>query len=391
MARVLFVTLPERGHIHPLIGPAAATRALGHEVAFYAPRDVSVQLARAGFDRCFAGDPRPPEASNRGEELAALVRDAPRLRAWIRALLLDTVDGEVPRLERVVRDFAPDVIAADPMAYAVPIVARRTRTPWAGLSSSLNPVVPDDFDSELLRTVRALADDRAALFARHGLPGARFTVCDALSERCNVVFATEELVGPAPAHVELVGSGLGDAPRGDEVAPLDGALDGRPIVYVSFGSQIFHQPRMFELAREALRGEGVQLVCSAGALAGALDARPDVVAVPYAPQLAILAKARVVITHGGANSIMEAHHFGVPPIVTAICNDQFHGARFVERAGTGRALDLSVASPEELRDAVRALLDEGPERAAMRRASAAYRSRGGARRAAELVVACASR
>lgn len=391
MARVLFVTLPERGHIHPLVGPAAAVRALGHEVAFYAPRDVSGQLRAAGFARAYAGDPRPPDESNRGAALAELVRDAPRLRAWIRALLLDTISGEVPRLEGAVRAFAPDVIAADPMAYAAPIVSARTKVPWAGLSSSLNPVVPPDFDSELIRTVRALAGERAAIFAAHGVEGARFSVCDALSGACNVVFATEELVGPPPEGVSLVGSGLPTSPRGDEVAPLDGALDGRPVVYMSLGSQIFHQPRMFDVVRRAVRGRDVQLVCSAGDLAAGLHAPPDVIAVPYAPQLSLLSRTRAMITHGGANSVMEATHFGVPLLVTPICNDQFHNARFVERAGAGRALDLGTASPEDVWDALEALLSDGPERARASRASAAYRARDGARRAAELVVSCASR
>jgi UDP:flavonoid glycosyltransferase YjiC (YdhE family) len=98
-----------------------------------------------------------------------------------------------------------------------------------------------------------------------------------------------------------------------------------------------------------------------------------------------------MITHGGANSVMEAMHFGVPLLVTPICNDQFHNARFVERARTGRALDLGTAGPEAVWDALAALLSDGAERAAANRASISYRERGGAKRAAELVLACASR
>src|SRR5438094_300701 len=55
--RVLFVTLPEKGHLHPLLGPARELERAGHEVAWYAPRDVSAELRRAGFERSFAGAP----------------------------------------------------------------------------------------------------------------------------------------------------------------------------------------------------------------------------------------------------------------------------------------------------------------------------------------------
>ena len=39
--KVLFVIVPEKGHIHPYVGPANHLQQRGHEIAFYAVRDVS--------------------------------------------------------------------------------------------------------------------------------------------------------------------------------------------------------------------------------------------------------------------------------------------------------------------------------------------------------------
>src|SRR4051812_46172024 len=157
MMRALFVIIGEKGHIHPFLGPAAELQARGVEVAFYAPVDVGRGLARAGFDRFFCGaDSLPdPPSQNRGAEFAALVADPARLRAWIKAVLLDVVPSQVERLTAVVRAERPQLLVIDPMMYAGAIVAGREGLPWAGLSTSLNPVVVgDDMPSALLETTR---------------------------------------------------------------------------------------------------------------------------------------------------------------------------------------------------------------------------------------------
>ncbi len=385
MSRVLFVVLSEKGHVHPFIGPAQELARRGHDVGFYAPFDLRGVLGRAGFTRVFAGsgDSPPPPDRNRGRAFAELVADRDRLRAWIRAMLVDTVPVEVERLGAVVRDFRPDVLVADPMAYAAPIVAARERVPWAGVSTSLNAVLPEAWTSELVETTRALP--RAELFASHGLQGARFRVSDCLSPYLNVAFTTRELVGDPPADVLLAGASLPLSARGDETEPLV-LDDGRPLVFMSLGSQIYHQPRMFQVVAEASRGQPWQLVLAMGELAGKLALPADVRQVAYASQLALLARARAMITHGGANSVMEALAYGVPLMVSPICNDQPHNARFVEQAGAGSTCDLAVADPAEVRASLRTLCADGPQRAVAGHIARSYRVAGGAPVVADAVL-----
>ncbi|HUB05378.1 MAG TPA: glycosyltransferase [Myxococcales bacterium] len=383
MARILFSVLAEKGHLHPFIGPAQELQARGHEVAFYAPCDVTSPLGRAGLTR-FLGDAAaaPPPDRNRGPAFAALVRDPPRLRRWIRELLLDTIPAEVDRLGASIARWRPDVIAADPMAYAVPIVSARAGVPWIGLSTSLNPVVPEDWDSELAETLRALR--REDVLAREGV-AARFRVADCLAERGTVVYSTPELVGAPPPGIVLAGASLPRGPRGDRG---QGAEAGElPLVYMSLGSQIYHQPRMFEVVLGALAELPVRGLLALGDLDGAFPLPARVRSVPYAAQLDVLREAAVFVTHGGANSLMEGLAFGVPLLVSPICNDQFHNARFVQRAGAGVVLDLDRARPREVRDCLERLLANGLERRAARRIGASYRKAGGAALAADVVLA----
>jgi MGT family glycosyltransferase len=388
--KVLFVIIPEKGHIHPYLGPAARLQERGHDVAFYAVHDVSAQLQRAGFSTFFPGSPdRPaPPDVNRGQQFAEKIHDAAWLRGWIKELLVDRVPPQVPVLRDVVRRYRPDVIAADPMVYQAAIVAHLENIPWAGLSSSLNPVVPDHFESELLATNAWLDGDRAALFANFGLR-ATFRVCDCLSPHLNIVFATEEFVGPAPEGVTLVGPSLPMRSRGDECAfPWDRLSQTRPIVYASFGSQIYYQPRLFRTLIEAVRGLDVQLVLSVSEMLDTphLNDLPDnVLAVRYTPQLELLPRVSAFVTHGGANSVMEALSFGVPLLIHPICNDQFHNARFVKESGVGLWTDLENRSTEQCWQELSALLAPGGFRHRAAAVQASYRARDGARKAAELI------
>lgn len=391
MTRVLFCVIPEKGHLNPYIGPAQALQELGIEVVFHAAADISAQLRAAGLDR-FVG-PRGAAATdeNRGATFAACVRDAAWLRRWIGGLLVDGVADAVEPLRAVLRAVRPDVVALDPMLYAAAIACELQGIPWAALSNSLNPLLTDDIDSELLRTVRALAPARQALFARFGL-SPRFSGCDLLSPRLTVAFATEALAGPR-AGVALVGPSLPRARRGDEPPFDDAQLDPtKPLVYMSLGSQIYHQPLLFRRVMAAVTDRPVQLLLSASELVDSPELGPlpaNVIAARYVPQLRILERAAAFVTHGGANSVMEAIARAVPLLVTPICNDQFHQARFIAAAGVGIGLDIASATAADVWRALTSLLADGPVRARMNALAATYR-RDGAAETARLISALAA-
>jgi zeaxanthin glucosyltransferase len=386
MKRILFTAIPEKGHLNPMIGPAVHLQERGHEVAFHAACDISPQLTRAGL-AAVPGRPPPPAAAdlNRGELFAQRVRDPVWLRGWIEELLIDAAEAQIEPMRAAIRAFRPDIVVTDPMLYAVAIAAHREGVPWMALSNSLNPVLDGEIASDLLDTVQWLAPNRAALFARHGM-SLRFSGCDMISPRLTVAFTTEEFIGRSVPGVHLVGPSLPPGPRGDETDfPWEQLCADRPLIYVSFGSQVYHQPKIFRLAIEASRGMNAQVLIVANRLhrSGLLGPLPDhVLTCDYAPQLAVLPKARAFITHGGANSVMEALRFGVPLLISPVCNDQFHQAHFIRRSGVGRVLDLDRATTDECRAALDALLHDPSIREALSRVG--YH-RDGAATAAELI------
>ncbi len=379
---IVFVLIPEKGHINPYIGPAQALAARGHAVTVLAPGDISPQLAAAGL----AFDPAliPPQAGERpthGAALVELIQDAPRLAAWIEQLLLTGIPEQVENVRAALRRLGAQVVVLDPLYYPAALAAHAEDLPWASVSNSLNPVIPDSLDSALLRTTRALAPRREAVFAAYACP-ARFRGCDVLSPYLNVAFTTEALCGPVEG-VELVGPSFPLHARGDE-APLRPLPADRPLVYASFGSQIYHWPEIFAKLRAAAAAIGAGLALAAGELAAEIPEDDWTRVYRYAPQLTILKTAAAFVTHGGANSFMEAAAAGVPMLLSPMCNDQFHQAHFLARAGNGIELDLRGAPVDAIAAALRRLLEDEPIRAAAARLALSYR-RDGARRVAELV------
>jgi MGT family glycosyltransferase len=393
MTRVLMMSTGEKGHTNPMMGVALWLRRLGHDVAWLCIPEPVPQLARAGIEAVpLEGLPPPPVHITGGAALARLVRDPPALRSWIKTLLLDAVPDQIEPVRRAIRGWRPDVLACDPMLYQGVIAAHLEKVPYAGISSSLNPVLVDEpaNDCDLMRTVRELAEPRRRLFERYGM-APEFRVCDCLSPILTTVFATRTYVGDValPDHVELVGPSRPppDAARGDEVEASADLATELPVTYASFGSQISQQPEIFTKIAAAVATLGTTLFLSVGDLTLALADLPgDVRPLRYAPQRQLLARATRFVTHGGANSVMEALSAGVPFLLSPVCNDQPMQARFVRASGVGVVLDLYTASVDEVRAALQELPSRAPAVAAVKKD---YAQHDGARTTAELL--CAAR
>ena len=394
--RAVVVTLPEKGHYLPLIAPVRALEARGFEVVIAVAADIRPELAALGLHRvAVPPGAGPPADALRGPALAEILAEPTALARWIRRLLVEAPAASIAPMRAILRDVRPDVVAIDTMAYDGAIAAELEGVPWVGWATSLNPVIPEAFDSALIQTTRSLDDARHALFAAHGLD-ASFRVSDVLSPRGTAVFTTEALVGPPAPAVELVGPSLR--------APVQRSSSGasRPLVYASFGSQAWYQPDRYRAIAAATRELDVDVIMAMGDLVDRLGAELEserVRCVRFAPQLDLLGRASAVITHGGANSVMEALALGVPLVVAPICNDQPHNLRILERVGAGVGVDLSPLSPgtphrpgaleqaaSALREALRAALGDGPQRAATARLAASYASRSGAEGAASLAA-----
>lgn len=78
------------------------------------------------------------------------------------------------------------------------------------------------------------------------------------------------------------------------------------------------------------------------------------------PQLALLRKASVMVTHGGLNSIMECIHFGVPMVIVPGLRDQPGNAARAVHHGIAVTAGMARITPEKLVNLIaRAMVDTG--------------------------------
>jgi len=165
-----------------------------------------------------------------------------------------------------------------------------------------------------------------------------------------------------PPHAFL-GSAVREEADDAEVAAWLAASDA-PVVYVSLGSFLSVRSDVLARVARALRdvrapGSGaVRVALASGSTPReALDEVPASWLVrPVLPQVTLLRRAALAVSHAGNNSVTEALTAGVPMLLLPFSTDQFAGAAALEDAGFGEALDPNAASAAEVRDAAARLL-----------------------------------
>jgi len=391
--RVLCFALPERGHLNPLLPTLRRLVDGGHELVIACTVDVADAFKHAGIKARVKvlSSPALPERVTRGAEFAERLRDPAWLSSWIEALLIDGVPALVPACAAALQVEQPDVVVVDPMFYAAVIACEKARVPWAAVSSSLNPVTPSSWSTPLVSTLERVGEKRRRLFSGRNLAPPIFAVADAISPWLTIVFSSSDYVGGDVAGVHLVGATFDEGDlkqRGDEVEFDWSRLRDSERIYVSFGSQAFHQPALFQKVFAAAEARGFQVIASVGDLvddaAFVASAPKHAVLARYTPQLEVLFRVDAVVSHGGANSVVEALWFGRPLLLLPLCNDQPLQARFLEAAGAGACLDASSGDVDTA--ALGAALDTAI--AAKTRAEAiatSLKAAGGPQRAAALI------
>jgi len=403
----LLVISPDyASHLLPLATVAAAWHRAGDEVVVasgpataplvdgWGYRRVDLQLGRGSNPGVIRVQDQPPGEDDSLRGFFAATRagmvDTLRYQALARSvdLLWDPVSvGR--RVWDVVDRVAPTEILVDHLAFSARIALDAARIPYGdmvlGHPTALPvgdevygypPFWPAAFtpDRERMAELLTLCRQVSSRFTEEwntaaatlGSTAEPTTDAFGLSGDLLLLNYPRQLHPPArtaslPAHVFL-GSTVREEPADAEVDRWL-AADDRPVVYVSFGSFLSARGDVLARVVAALADMPVRVAVACGSTDPAqLGTIPSGWLVrEYLPQVRILGRAAVVVTHGGNNSVTEAATAGVPMVVLPFSTDQFAGAAAVVDAGLGTALDPNTAGVGELRSAVEQLLAVGPD------------------------------
>jgi zeaxanthin glucosyltransferase len=360
-ARVLFVPLPLAGHANPEVAVGRALAAQGHDVAWVGPEGTLRPLLGPD-DRVYPTGMRP----YRGQ----LDRGLAAIRSLWTDFVVPYARFTLPAVRKAIADYRPDALAVDQHALAGAVAAREAGLPWATL-------VPQSMELTRplarLTTVDGWVRGKMAEVCGPGFE-ARF------SPHLVVAFNTPALAGPGPypANCAFVGPALGPRPPVPDF-PWDLLDPGRRTVLVTVGTLAGDVATDFHgRVVEAVRPLGVQVILVGSAPVPA----ENVLVAPRVPLLELLPRLSAVVSHGGLNTVTETLAHGVPLVVAPIRHDQPVNAAAVARAGAGVRVHFDRVTPQRLRAALTAVLDEPGYRAAAARIRDSFTAAGGAPAAA---------
>lgn len=167
-------------------------------------------------------------------------------------------------------------------------------------------------------------------------------------------------------------------------------LTGQSLIYASLGTVQNRWLRIFENIIEACSELDVQLVIALGgglnpeSLAGSVEGTNTIV-VGYAPQLELLQKADLTITHAGMNTALESLSYGVPMVAIPITNDQPGVAARIAWSGTGERISPSKANAKKLQTTIQQVLSDDSYKKNALKLQQAIQQAGGQKKAADII------
>jgi zeaxanthin glucosyltransferase len=167
-------------------------------------------------------------------------------------------------------------------------------------------------------------------------------------------------------------------------------LDDRPMVYACMGTVGKEQPSVLRMIAEACHDINLQLVVSLGgrSYSNKLESLAGgALVVKDAPQLELLKKAALVITHGGLNTALETLMEGKPMIAIPIAYDQPAVAARLARQKVAVVLPVARLSCTQIRMAIIKVLGDPEYRDAALKLQANICSTRGLEMAADLIEA----
>lgn len=300
--RVLFASLASPGHAYPLVPLAVAAREAGHEVHFAVGEAVHDDLAVHGL--------RPFRPADSFYEIYA-----------------EDLEPELARLR-------PDLVVHEWGLPGAAVAARRAGIP--GLWHGFGRLVPEGIGFEPPTRVSAVP---------------HLDICPPSLQDADFV-ATAERIELRPVPYPSASTWE----RGS-----------RPLVYLTLGTT-FGTAELLTTAVAGLSGLGADVVVALGRVPPAsLPRVPDGVTVRvWVPQAAVLARADLVVHHGGSGTTLGALAAGVPQLVLPQGADQFANAAALVTAGAAASLAPAEVTADAIAGHAGTLLAAGPHHDAAR-------------------------
>ncbi len=372
------ITPPVSGHIHPFGALGRELMARGHRVTVLHMADLKSRVSAEDLDFIPIGATDHPLGSL-ADSLAELAK-----RQGLSALRF-TIDAVRKTTEMMCRD-APtairsggiDVLLVDQTEPAGGAIADHLGIPFITVCNALLLTeeldVPPPFTSWsyrpsplnrarnwlgyrisglVMRPVMEMVNSyrRRWSLVPYSHPSDSYSpICQISQQPAAFDFPRKQL----PGHFHYVGPLRRTGSRLTPTFPWN-RLNGKPVVYASLGTLQNRRGTMFRNFAQACAPLPVQLVMTHGGgldLESTADFPGDPIVVSYAPQLDVLARATLTLTHAGLNTVLDSLTQGVPLVAIPITYEQPAIASRIQALKVGEVLTLAGLTPDKIRRAV---------------------------------------
>jgi zeaxanthin glucosyltransferase len=374
--RIGFVSLPLAGHLNPMTALARKLQSRGDDVRFFGLPDNEpvVRAAKLAFEP-YCEEECPEGSVARTYGPIAKLHGLDVLRYQAEEISPKFLQAGLKRLPQKLMETDVEALVLDAVTF-LQLVPMRLGIPFVQIWNSLHldysgatpPTVfgwPHEISAEaharniegvkMMRSLFAPIAAVAQAYAKeNGLPIDWSDPTATTSKLAVITQAPREFDfegTPWPAHFYYAGPFHDDDGRERVRFPWE-RLTGEPLIYASLGTLVNGQPGILRTVLGAVaKLPGFQVVLSIGeniseAELGAVPT--NTLVVRNAPQIELLKRAVLCITHAGLNTTLESLAQGVPLVAVPIGYDQPGVAARIAHHRVGEFMDVENLTVEGL-------------------------------------------
>jgi zeaxanthin glucosyltransferase len=386
--KIGFISMPLTGHLNPMTALARKLQSRGHEIVFIGIPDVGPYVRAAGLNFVsYCDDELPAGSSASILAPAAKLHGAEVTRWTIQGAGRAIFQLASQHLPRVLAETGVEALVLDTIHMYLEVVPMSLGIPYAHVWAILNidfsgttlpSVVPgryEDTSEARAHNIEELKESDNAFFGivqplaeeyaeRAGLKLDWSNPAATVSRHAAAVVSQTpkefDLPGiPWPSQFHYAGPFFDDAGREPIPFPWE-KLNGTPLVYASLGTLVNGLDSIYKTILPAVgRIPEIQVVLAKGnniELADLGPIPPNVIVVDKAPQLELLKRSVLCITHAGLNTTLESLAQGVPMMAIPIGYDQFGVANRIAYHGVGELLEVDNLTIEGLHELIQKVL-----------------------------------
>ena len=379
--KIGFLSLPLTGHLNPMTALARKLQSRGHKIVFIGVPDIEPVVHPADLDFVsFCESEYPPGSIAKRWGGVAKLHGLDVVRYTARELRPGLIKAAFEHLPGKIAETGVDALILDTLYRFIEIVPMRLRLPYVQIWNVLHfdfsgstPLAlyswPHETSPEalarnikglhILREIRERIMPIAQSYAqRNGLEIDWSNPAATVSKLAVITQTPKEFDFPIPdLPPQFHYAGPFHDNEGREPVPFPWEkLTGKPLIYASMGTLVNGLNNVYSAILEAV-GEfpEMQVVLSVGKNFNPGDLGPvpsNTIVVRIAPQIELLKRAALCITHAGLNTALEALAQGVPMVAIPIGYDQPGVAARIAYHGVGEFVEVDNLTARHLSELI---------------------------------------